>query len=460
MKLYHKYTVGLISLLFFSASFGLDLTIPKNLKSSLGISISDANSGQSIYEYNATAPKLIASNVKLFTTFFGLNYLGPDFHWHTQLKYSGYIHDHVLDGNLYIQGGGDPSLDSQAMYKIISILKQLDINKINGNIILDNSIFNSNPTYSMLQSNQYDADKILPSGLIIDGNRTKFTINITGDKISIKSNLTNIKIISKLSFESDNEYCSLDDTTTLNFNENTAIFQGKVGSKCNNISSDYYTFDNFNYNKIVLGKIFKNFSLLINGRFESGITPNNAKLIYDYTSQSLEHMLIDMNKYSINLYAMTIISSVGAYKTSNKATFIDGARLYYKFLKDQELLNPSFKLENGAGLSRTEYFNAEQVSDLLDNVAHSPLGVYLEASLPNAAGDGTLRNKFLQFTDRLRAKTGTLNDTRSYCGYFYSLNGHKYSVVIIADNLKTIQQKEELNKFINQLLSNLDRIDH
>lgn len=443
--------------LLFNLSFALSVSIPDTLKSNVSISILDADTADIIYKYNDNIPRLIASNVKLFTTVFGLMYLGADFHWQTQLRYTGEIHNHILYGNVYITGGGDPTLDTAEVYNIISRLKHFGINVVKGNIVLDSSLFNNQPTYSMLQSNQYDADKILPSGLMINGNRAKFTIHINGDTVDISHNLYNIKIINQLKLESANTVCDLSNTAMI-FNNNIATLDGSVSSSCDNVNDDFSLLSHFEYNKMILTQVFMDFNIKINGKFENSITPKAAKLIYSHNSQSLAHIIYDMNKFSDNLFAETIISSVGAYKTANLRTFNDGGKIYYTFLQNNDFLNSKFKLENGAGLSRYEYFTANALAHLLYIANNSSITTLLEASLPIASQEGTLDNKFIDFSGRLKAKTGSLNDTRAYSGYFYSKNAQKYIVVFIADNLENSQQKTSFINLITQTLKQLDRI--
>jgi D-alanyl-D-alanine carboxypeptidase/D-alanyl-D-alanine-endopeptidase (penicillin-binding protein 4) len=451
-------TVFLTLGLTYNQSFALNAQIPDGLKSNLSVNITDVDNIKPVYTYNNNTNRLIASNVKLFTTLFALDYLGSDFHWHTRLKYSGNINNNTLFGNLYIQGGGDPSLDNKAIFEIISSLKRLGVSNIKGNVIIDSSIFNTIPTYSMLQTAPYDVDKILPSGLIINGNKVNVTVQVTGKKITLSSNIDNLKLVSKLTLESNEASCSFDDTTTAIFNHNTLTLQGTISTSCNNTVVGYYLMSNFNYNKAVLSQAFNDLGIKISGKFQLTTTCPNAYLIYDYSSPSIEHILIDMNKFSNNLYAMTIISSVGAYKTINNSTFNDGAKIYYDFLKSNNLLNPAFKLENGAGLSRKEFFTTQEVANLLYIAHNSITASDFETTLPVAMQEGSLANKFKDFAGRFRAKTGTLNDTRALAGYFHSKNGHKYIIVIVANNLSNKNQKLLYAKFTYDILAQLDNI--
>ena len=49
-----------------------------------------------------------ASTMKLVTTLGALDILGPQYRWHTNVYTNGVISQGVVQGNLYLQGSGDP----------------------------------------------------------------------------------------------------------------------------------------------------------------------------------------------------------------------------------------------------------------------------------------------------------------------------------------------------------------
>ena len=72
-------------------------------------------SGKVLREENAGLNFIPASNLKIVTAGAALKRLGADFRFETTVAYSGSIGtDGVLHGDLYIIGGGDPTLGSQA----------------------------------------------------------------------------------------------------------------------------------------------------------------------------------------------------------------------------------------------------------------------------------------------------------------------------------------------------------
>ena len=456
MKFGIKNILSIVLLTFgYTACLALNVVIPAELKSKLSVNIVNSNNGNTIYSYQADTPRLVASNVKLFTALFGLENLRADFHWQTQLFYTGNIDNGILNGDLYLKGGGDPTLDDKALYKLFGQLKRLGIKKIKGNVIFDNSIFNTKPTYSMIEYTDYDVDTVIPNGVIINGNIVQFTILINKQQVQLRNNLYQYKVNNNLKIDPKSDAPCIEPykniKLTLESSSQTVTLSGSISKLCKNKTILYNLLPPLMYNKMVLTKIFKNFGINVNGSYLDGTTPDGAPLIGEHNSTSLEQALINMNRFSNNLIAQTVILSVGAYKTKNADSFADSSNQFGKFLAKYEMNNPKFLLENGAGLSRHEYFTAKNVTRLLDVANKSNFSTQFEATLPSPGRAGTLRQSFPKLRNRLYAKTGTLNDVSSYSGYLYAKNGNKYIVVLIANDI-TPQQKNMFYNWANKLL--------
>ena len=107
------------------------------------------NGGRSMVAYNASTRMVPASNMKLVTTGAALRAFGPEYRFKTEIGYTGSIdNDGTLNGDVYIIGGGDPTIgaaDTTAykadalFWKWKTILSGAGIKRINGNIIGDGS---------------------------------------------------------------------------------------------------------------------------------------------------------------------------------------------------------------------------------------------------------------------------------------------------------------------------------
>ena len=69
--------------------------------------------GSTVASRNEQVRMIPASNMKLITTGAAMHALGADFRFETGLAYSGEISDGTLKGDIYIVGGGDPTIASR-----------------------------------------------------------------------------------------------------------------------------------------------------------------------------------------------------------------------------------------------------------------------------------------------------------------------------------------------------------
>ena len=108
--------------------------------------------GDTLVACNPDKNMVPASNLKLVTTGTAIDFLGSGYRFRTSLAYSGHITGGVLHGDLYIIGGGDPTLaadDSIALpaeavfSQWKSYVEKAGISKIEGRIIGDSRYFDS-----------------------------------------------------------------------------------------------------------------------------------------------------------------------------------------------------------------------------------------------------------------------------------------------------------------------------
>lgn len=69
--------------------------------------------------YNADVSVNPASTMKLVTTYAALEMLGPTYQWRTEFYADGQLKDGVLNGNLYLKGGGDPKLNMEKLWLLM-----------------------------------------------------------------------------------------------------------------------------------------------------------------------------------------------------------------------------------------------------------------------------------------------------------------------------------------------------
>ena len=448
-----------IGVFYSNIIFAISLDIPKPYVNRLSIIAVDANNNQLMYSYESSTPRLIASNMKLFTTLIALEKLKPDYRYTTNLYYTGYIIQNTLYGNVYLQGSGDPSLVSGDLYQLFAVLKNKGIRQIKGNIILDNSVFNSTSQYSMLTNDAYDVDTVLPSGLIVDGNIAKLKLKLYKKHMSIDSNLFGYKIVNHLSVNYRQSGCSeIYKRINLILKDNKVLeVNGVVPYQCGGRTLLYNLLPTDVFNIMSVRRTLAYFGINLGGTYIFDSTPNTANLLATHSSVNLAQMIIEMTYFSVNLMAETLLLTIGVNESATGNAYKVGKQVYIKFLQDHGLYNKALQLENGAGLSRYEMFSVNNIAGLLLMAENSPLQAIFEASLPTPDGENTLKHTLNKFAGRLYIKTGTLNDTRAYSGYYYAKNGHKYVVSMIGNiNTQDVTNMQEFDRLFSQLLTQLD----
>lgn len=107
--------------------------------------------GEVLLDKNSDKSLTPASCMKVVTTAAALQLLGPEMRFQTDLEYDGAIEKGILNGNLYIRGGGDPCLGSDRIAPALSwgrqvevwtaAVQKLGVQKILGRVIGDASLW-------------------------------------------------------------------------------------------------------------------------------------------------------------------------------------------------------------------------------------------------------------------------------------------------------------------------------
>ena len=134
--------------------------IPKDTVSisviEIGVDRLGKNTSKNILDWRAIEGMNPASTMKLLTTLAGLDILGPQYRWRTNIYTDGAIRQGVLKGNLYLQGTGDPKLIPEELAKLMKSLKGLGIQKIDGNLFFDRSAY----APSVMEHNTIDGEAL------------------------------------------------------------------------------------------------------------------------------------------------------------------------------------------------------------------------------------------------------------------------------------------------------------
>lgn len=400
------------------------------------------DNGKTIAEWNPYNPMLTASTMKTVTTGVGLVALGPDFRFTTKIAYSGEIKGDTLHGNIYIVGGADPTLGSEdkIAYNIDSIfgvwtkaIKLLGINRIDGNIVADDSYLEREMMPDSWSWGNFGASYgSAPCGLQFHENTQTFKLTpgkYAGDTVKIEAiypQVPGLKVVNELTTgkhgSGDRSGYYVQDITC------TSLYTGTVGA-----DKPYVISENSNrFPHMSCAYHFREF-LHKNG-IESNEEivdikdiPQNSENSVIYITETYSPQLKDIinvtNHISNNLYAESILKTIGKELTGT-GSYDSSIVAVRRVLKELDVDMYGFTMEDGSGLSRQNYVSPKFFCNFYTRMAENDnFALFLE-SLPVPGGEGTLKNVLKgedpALKSRIHAKSGSLANVRCYAGYVES----------------------------------------
>ena len=442
---------------------------PEYFNSTVGIQIVDLQTGGALFEMNAGKLMIPASVMKIITSATALEMLGADYRFQTKIGFTGELpKTNELKGDLVISGGGDPTLGSE-YFKQLELcrdftkiwtqkIKASGIHKIEGNIILDGSV--------------YDTEKIPPTWIWGDiGNyygagANAFTcydnlFRITfkspkevGEKAEITSVAPKIE-----GLEIVNEVVSSDNNRDLAYvfggpPDKNRVIRGTIpkNKKAFTIKASVHHPEEL-LAEALLDQLVKE-GIFISGKvkFES-VDKNKLQDIYTHGSPKLEDIIKVLNHESVNLFAEHLILQISAEKTGvgNREKGIELIKGYWH---SKGIETDNLFMEDGSGLSHFNAVSPAQINSILIFMAGKSENreVFIN-SLPTP-GYGTLSsfNTELFPQNSLKAKSGSMTRVRCYAG-FLELDSGKVVAFSIMFNHFSGQNSKLVKEIENLLLS-------
>ena len=145
----------------------------------------NTTTGEVVSAYQPNQPMPPASVTKVLTALYGFAKLGPKHAFSTRLLITGSIDGTTLHGDLILEGGGDPELDTDELAKMVEALSHAGISTINGNFFFDDSRM---PRLDAIGSGQPPNAAYNPglSGLNLNFNRIFFEWDVTSDGLDLR----------------------------------------------------------------------------------------------------------------------------------------------------------------------------------------------------------------------------------------------------------------------------------
>ncbi len=341
--------------------------------SASGLLVIEGESGDVVCAKSPEQPRMLASNMKLFTTATALSRLDPDSRIPTKVFSDGRLDSGgILHGSLYLQGGGDPTLGTQAfndsylagqganLFSLVPQIRAAGIRAITGRLYGDDTIFDRR------------------RGVADSGYGTSPYIGP----------------LSGLAFNSG--------------------FSGST-------SSSGFSSDPAKLATTKLARALKAAGVSVPPQIALAATPADAEQVAIVRSPSLSQIVNVTDVYSNNFFAETLMKLLGA-RLGGAGTTAAGTDVVEAFARE---LGSGVQAIDGSGLTRGNLASPRQVVDLMQAMRDDPAGDDFIQDLALTGKEGTVddRMRGTAAYARCRTKTGTITGVSNLSGYCFNKSG-------------------------------------
>ncbi|MDX1653704.1 MAG: D-alanyl-D-alanine carboxypeptidase/D-alanyl-D-alanine-endopeptidase [Candidatus Competibacteraceae bacterium] len=405
---------------------------------SLGVWVQPLDKDRPRLAFNAGRAFNPASTIKLVTTLAALEILGPDYTWTTRAWSDGRIRGGRLEGDLYLEGRGDPFLVTEYFVKLLRGLRRRGIDTIAGNLLVDNGFLAPREGDS-LDGRDHRAYNARPDALLLNFRSLRLEFYPTADRVRVVTDppLAGLRVDNRLKLTAGRCPGRPPVAARVVAGERgwTLRLSGGYPRACGQ-GVLYRTVPG--EEELIYG-VFQALWQELGGRIMGGAArgrvPKEARLLYELQSRPLAELVRGVNKFSNNVMARQLLLTLGAERFGPPGTEAKGRRAVEDWLAGRGLNIPALVLDNGAGLSRQARISPEGLGRLLVAGWQGPWAGEFMASLPIAGRDGTLARRFRgTMADRAHLKTGTLAGVRALAGYVRAASGRRYGVVVMINH--------------------------
>lgn len=408
-----------------------ELIAKARLNGQVGFAVADLSDGSLLEEHNPGISMPPASVAKALTAAYALEALGAQHRFATRVLAGGLVSNGVLKGDLILAGGGDPTLDTDALADLAAQVKAAGVTRVTGNLLVWGDAL---PRIDRIDREQPDHVGYSPavSGLNVNFNRVHFEWRKAGGAYNVTMQGRSAKHRPDVRFakmvvapRSLPIYTYEDKGGRDNWSvARNALGDG--GSRWLPVRKPEL------YAGELLQGFLKSYGITIGGvKLAGRAAPKGAQLAR-HLSAPLDEVLRDMLKYSNNLTAEVVgLTATAVRRGSRPNSLRDSAGEMNRWAKTRFGLQ-SLALVDHSGLGAKSRISARDMMLALQ-------GLRRETALKPLLKKFSMRDKQRRVIKdhplQVLAKTGTLNFVSGLAGYVDLPDGRELVFAIFTADL-------------------------
>jgi len=404
------------------------LAAPGLAPAHVGVIVLDARSGEVLYARDPDKLFLPASNAKLIVAAAALRQLKPDHRFETAVLSAAPLARGTLDGDLYLRGGGDPTLSDEGLARLAEMLRARGLREIRGRVVGDAEQPPSwRPGWFWEDLQWYYAAPI--SALSANGNCVSVTVAPTtpgqAPRVTISPSPCGMYPVSRAMTVAGEPAAPI--TMTRLPGGRAIEVSGEIGVGSDPVRERLSVPVPAHYAAIRFVAMLNRAGITVTGLAATGVTPPETPTLASLPSPPLREVVGRMLKPSDNLAAEMLLDDLVRIKGEDA---LDG------FLTEAGMDPAALRLADASGLSRLDLLSPRQVAQVLRFMRLQPEGPDFVAALPLMGREGTLANRLRDSpaAGTVRAKTGTMTGVSTLSGYVQAADGSVLVFAFLADS--------------------------
>ncbi len=410
------------------------LATPGFTTAHLGVVVKDLATGRVLLDHQGERAFLPASNMKLFTGALALDRLGPAWQARTSLYRRGEIRNGVLEGDLVLQGGGDPTLGRgrdplQGFREWGRDLFARGLRRVTGRVVAVTDLFSDPPLGEGWAWDDRAYAWSAPFGALVFH---ESVVDLVLKPLSVGAPpvLEEIPSIPGALRVSNRCVTVSEGGRGLRVvrceDPPGALLQGALPLSGGRVRWSFPVEDPGLFAVQALKQAFQEAGIRIEGpAVAAGGIPgfrwkaSPGTLLAGRVSPPLAKMVEEMFLRSQNLFAEILFRLAGRGRTGRPASAEAARKALAALLDRMGVDRDGLVAADGSGLSRLDQVTPRQAAGLLEGALKESWGEDFLQALPLAGSSGTLARRFrgTRGEGRIRAKTGTLTRVAALSGY-------------------------------------------
>lgn len=344
--------------------------------------LQDAGSGDVLYEHNPGQRLTPATNQKLLTSVAALDVLGADHTFTTTVETAASQSGSVLEGDLYLRGGGDPTILAADYADLAGEIADAGVDTIAGDVLGDDSryygveippdvasedeaLYYTAPVSALTVApgSRYDAGTVqveFAPGPDV-GEPAEVTVKPESTNVTVENHATTVTPTTGIGI-----------TVARDHGSDVIDVRGDIDADSGGGDQLISVANPTNYALGVFVQELENHGVTVEGEIDTARTPDDASVLAEHESMPLSELLVPFLKLSNNTHAEVLINEIG-HVGNGVGTGYEGRNIMESELAERYDVNVrALQTADGSGQSYRNLIPAAEIAKVLDGAQDRP----------------------------------------------------------------------------------------